>query len=379
MGADAAPQVIRVGFGCFHFKPRLAPGDRFRARDYPKAVARALEESAGIDKVHVHSPEGDLTWEHEVVDRIPTLREAGGPFPRPYFFSVCFNVRIPDRIQAEITPRLMAPLLTSGTEEFRVRLSYGYEMPVAVVQPLSTDTRRDPSDGVMLVREFLSRELSRSQQEAIEFESLGPSPMHADFYLMPSVRPADAHGRFWRISHTEPAYHRYEYGYDARAYDGPSQVVDEFHSAALTEMSLLYRLAQEEWVGLEAWAEIDAAVAELVKSLRKRGPLGSFRRTFLSSRVLADAQLALIEFEGRQLTAGAKLNRDVTKRCREPGLIQELLKEEYDDRPSFPSEATADLLRLMENRRQTDRDMLMLALASVLGGALGAVGGLLAG
>ncbi len=255
-------------------------------------------------------------------------------------------------------------------------------MPVVAVQPLGVDEDADPSRAVVLVREFLAREIARSEQEAVTFDSLGPSPAHSDFYLLPGERPDDESDRFWRIEYSRPAYHRYSYGYDPADFCQPPEVSVAFLLEAMNEFSIFYRLAQEKCIRGDLWTRLDDSVDKLVTLQRKRGLKGMFKRTFLTSGRLGDTQLDLIDFESRQVAVGGQLTRNLAKLYRgEPGLqlARELVEEAHADQYQYPSKEIAELLRMLEHRRLTDRDVLMLALASILGGALGAVGGLLAG
>jgi len=378
MGVQPAPAAIPLAFGCFHFLPILERGDRFDASAYPDAVREALEDSPGIDNVGMSVDEEALGWEAEVPGAPPSLAELGSPFPRMGHSGIRFDVRIPRRMQEDL---LRGDRYGIGTEEFRVHLEYGYEMPVVAVEPLNPREGERPSRAVMLVREFLIREFERSMRSTVTFDWLGPSPAHSDFYLIPSEAPEDCPGRFWLLDHTVRGYRRYRYGYRAEDFNDRSEVVDRFLFEATSELSLYYALAQESCARMEAWDELEEMVTELVGLQRKRGPFAFIRKTLLASRKVSDAQLALIEFRSRDVTAGGELERRCAKLYEQRGFsaAQALVEDRQSDRFEYPTAEIAELLRLIETRRLTDRDVMMLGLASVLGGALGALGGVLAG
>ena len=160
-----------LAFGCFQFPALLDKDDEFDSTRYVAAVARALEESAGIDNVVVHCDEDDA-FKTTMPAPPPSIRESGGPFPLLSFFELAFDLRIPFRLQETLGP---GPVSHVGTETFHVELN-GYEMPVTTVELIDASDAADPSRAVALVREFLEREIERSKQTEIGFEALGPSP-----------------------------------------------------------------------------------------------------------------------------------------------------------------------------------------------------------
>lgn len=376
MGVVPDKPTISLAFGCFHFPPILESGDRFDASAYPGAVREAPEESPGIDNVGMSVDEDALSWVGEVPGPPPPLAEFG-PFPMMGHSRIRFDVRIPRRMQEEL---LSGDLYGIGTEEFRVHLAYGYEMPVVAVEPLNPSEDERPSRAVILVREFLIREFERSTRGAVSFDWLGPSPAHSDFYLVPGEAPEDCLGRFWLQERSVLGYHCYRYGYRAEDFDDAVEVIDRFLFAATSEFSLYYAFAQEACIRIGAWDELEEMVAELVDIQRRRGPVGFFRKTVFASRKISDAQLALIEFRSREVTAGGELDRRFAKlyEQREFAAAQALVEGRRADQFEYPTAEIAELLRLIETRRLTDREVLMLGLASVLGGALGALGGVLA-
>lgn len=65
-------------------------------------------------------------------------------------------------------------------------------MPVAFVWPPQPTAEPSPSDAVVVVREFLRREIAAGGKDALTLQVLGPSPVHADFVLEEGMPTQDS-------------------------------------------------------------------------------------------------------------------------------------------------------------------------------------------
>jgi hypothetical protein len=65
-------------------------------------------------------------------------------------------------------------------------------MPVAFVWPLEPTSEPDASSAVVVVREFLQREIAAGGKTELTFQVLGPSPAHADFVLEEGTTSQDS-------------------------------------------------------------------------------------------------------------------------------------------------------------------------------------------
>jgi hypothetical protein len=182
-------------------------------------------------------------------------------------------------------------------------------MPVAMVELLDTTDVPEPSDGVALIRDFIRQEFDRMPNRGVDLQALGPSPSHADIYLIPASSEETRGRRFSRKHHSRAGYDRYEVLYNQQ--DVPSdRAAQAFLAAALLEVDLFYRIAQVETYRGLRWQELRGDVAALIDSQRRRDLGGRLSKVFRSSRRLNDVFIDLVEFESQSLSYATEVATD---------------------------------------------------------------------
>jgi hypothetical protein len=304
---------------------------------------------------------------------VPKLADADGPFPFTQRGSIKFTLHIPQRLQSELRPWPRSA--STYTELFLVVVKYSFAMPVAMVHPVDPSGEADPSEAVVIVREFLKRELA-SPGSAVTFESLGPTPSHADVYLESTEEIAEDLD-FERASHSLAGYDRFGYNYDASKVSTTSDAAVAFFEAAETELDLYYRIAQSESVNIHAWVRVSNSVAALAAAQRLTGVKGFFTKAVQMHRRLTTAFIELTEFEMDGIAATSEFERDFS-RIYGPGSVR-YLKELVDGmlrtREQHPTAQMSSLLQQFEDRRLTDRELV----TGLIGAAVGAAAALIAG
>jgi hypothetical protein len=171
-----------VGIGCFWFGRKFTDenSEGFSPSEHLKDIKSALESVDNVTNVQV-AGSGSVTahiWgaEDENYNRF---------FPLYVDVVLSFDIFIPYRLQKEF-----ALGRTADTERFRVDINFSGVMPVAYVHYPLKGTRKDnlrrlcPSSGVVAVRKYLASKLS--EHPTVKFDSLGPSPFHAELFLIPA-------------------------------------------------------------------------------------------------------------------------------------------------------------------------------------------------
>ena len=95
-----------------------------------------------------------------------------------------FTIDIPERIQNEIWETGWGRPKNIEARKFRISVHYRGELPVAFVSGVDANLT-NPSDAVVLIRRYLEK--YKPDESAVEFQFLGPSPFHADFYVEEST------------------------------------------------------------------------------------------------------------------------------------------------------------------------------------------------
>ena len=176
------------GVGCFHFGYRKAVPYRFSASDYVSDIKKALSSLSSLSELEVSFFE-ELCEPFDVTDEAPALLKDGDYFPGIMGLTITFTLFIPFRVQSELFPNESVEMQTT-TEIFRVSLRESFHGPSSFVECVGATEKCSPSDSVRLLRVYLKREFEKLTTP-VSFESLGPSPFHADFFLRPGEASLD--------------------------------------------------------------------------------------------------------------------------------------------------------------------------------------------
>ena len=176
-------EQLSFGVGCFHFAPRQMSPENFSRDVFVADLKMSLESINSVKDVSIEGFEwfsgGDASF---VLDgpayMADSIGEGPGLFPHAVTSTIQFEIFIPMRLQRELL-ETSDPM--TNNESFRVTIYYLDYFPVTLVRGVEQHTT-DPSHAVVLVRRFLETEFSNGKELPIDFQSLGPSPFHTNFF-----------------------------------------------------------------------------------------------------------------------------------------------------------------------------------------------------
>jgi hypothetical protein len=359
---DERLSSIAFGVGCFHFAP--AAESHFETLGgYVAALKEVLEGLEFVaDTVLVSY---DDAYEDQPIGVVQAdLQHGEEPYPNVPSGRLMFRVDLPkdqaDAVLGDMHVRV------PGTR-FLVEIIYGYWMPVALVYTLDLEDGADhPSNAVIVIREALSRALSEGE---FDFQCLGPSPFHGDFFLSP-VSGLD-HGDKFALSVTETrGYDRYDFLFDAREFDTASNAYIDLSESLGEELDFYYRVVAGRARQIRASMELDVQVFDAISLYRGRRFRDRVRRIFRGARAIDGAAVALAEYEGTEIREASALQRELTDVYAkdEPAFIREFVEEEINAGTKYPSDPARAMVSLFEARRLSSREATALIVAAVLGG-----------
>ncbi len=196
--------VGAFGVGCFHFGyKQIMLADKLDIESYVAGVRDFLSAYPNIEEVEIPSfqylcyaseyvfePRGPDSGGDPGTAEFLNLHHIADPIVSdcepviPSDWQIDFTVHIPDRVQEELWREYRRHPFQKGVQKYRVSLVYENYLPVVFVFG-ENGTPRDPSYLIILIREYLKR-FAPSESE-IEFQVLGPSPFHADFFVSSSL------------------------------------------------------------------------------------------------------------------------------------------------------------------------------------------------
>ena len=357
-------------FGSFHFAPDVSESQEVTQAEFFDSVRRSLGGIEGVSAVDIDI---DNVLDESPVKLDPLAEDPGAAYVGPHwgFANINFDLTIPVSLQREIDKFARYENLS---EHFCVQLAYGWQVPVSCVEVVS-DSELDPTTGARVVYLYLKREVERSA-ERLTFACIPPIFTHAAFFLFPSDKSAGDQ-LFWRKSYTRPAYHRFEYYFNASELRSPAR---PFFFELQSEVDLYFRSKDNARGELNAWFAIQESVDDLTdpgNSQRRRfTPLRGIRR---GARIRETA-ISLTRFAAQRQLARSQLERQAhsTYAGGTSHFARELIEDELDDYPDFPIEQFSQLVQMLESGRVVEVQIIVALVASLVGAAIGAGATLLA-
>ena len=357
------------GIGCFHFAPIVTVPCRFEIQEHVQEIQRFLDSLETVERRSVLGETGSI----ELTEQ-PTTMDTGGFFPGQHLMLVEFTVRIPNRVQTQIMKSVRGQdydYSGIGTERFKITIRYYFHGPFTVVECLeaSENSVEGPSDAVIIVREYLKDKVDEFGAE-LRFETVGPSPFHADFY----VYVADSNKSF-RVDH-QPSY-----GYDRVSIQvGPElfkNVTLWIQETMGHDFSFFYSLSRIRAQRMEAWESIETAWSK-VKSILDQKSVMSRVRDSLGGRTSTDELIRdIIDFRAvevfeRQQAESQRLQLSRSGAC--PDFLKQSVKEGFDETFSrYPTSEMLSLAAFCETKSAKRSDRRALLYAAVAGGIVGSL------
>ncbi len=365
-----APAAIALTFGSFYFAPDVDQPQEMTQSEFFDGVRRCLRGIDGVSNlvIDLDGPDDDPSVEIVPTDTAPEDEYLG---PHWGFAKISFDLAIPAAVQTGVDPLARFGHLA---ERFRVQLGYGWTMPVSCVEVISDAIPRVTA-AARVVYLYLKREVERSA-ERLSFGCIPPIFTHAEFFLYPAQK-ADADQQFWVKGHTQPAYHRYEYYFDA---DATTEPAVEFFWAIEREIDLYFRSEDASRSEIQGWDKISSSIEDLTDANvtgRRRFPA---LRVVRRGTQIRDAAISLTRFAAQRQLVASELDRQAraTYSGGTVALAQELLDQELADRVDYPIEQFSQLVRMFESGRVVELQIAVAIFAALIGAVIGAIATLLA-
>lgn len=364
---------ISFGIGCFHFSPREISSENFSGDDFIGKLRESLESINNIKEIMIDGFKwfsgGDFVGKHPIYD-CKNIQDGPGLFPHAINSRVQFEIFIPTRIQKEL---LDDSYRDTKNENFQITINYLDHFPVAVVRGLD-QTIMQPSNSVVLIRRFLEKELGEQKNLPVEFQSLGPSPFHADFFLRMEIlnNPEKIEEISCEKIHLP--------GYDdiiihTKEKEGSlDNLKDKAIERLLSELSYFYFLVQSNNLNQHIWVEVEESVENLKQSLSDKRLLSRAinvikTRNHLDSAFLniADLEMGMLDIKQKYL----RWKKEIAT-LHDQIFLEDYLESEVMSGMEFPTNHMLQIVQLCESRRTISAQNTAVLLSAILGGILGA-------
>lgn len=282
---DEREIITSFGVGCFHFGQRqVSPVEEFDTKMYVDEVRAYLSHYTNIESISTKDLRYTKFWDadDEEYDNENgwLLNDSDGIRPWPVDWSFEFVIQIPERIQEQILLEFSSAALE--TNRFRISIRYEGGLPVAFIRgdrPLSK-----PSNAVILIGEYLKR--NGPKDSPIDFQLLGPSPFHAEFYVLRSE---------------EEGFERdHRPGYDHVCFTTSKSVqsfYDDIEPELAQELGHFYGAIQRRNLFANWWGDFSVQIGKDIEALKQPRSLVRRMLDFVRPPEFNDRALELIEYE----------------------------------------------------------------------------------
>lgn len=362
---------LSFGVGCFHFKYLAQPPFEIKGADYLAEIKKSLQSITNISNLDLSISQSFEDTEHSKDDDSEYVDEGFDYFPYlPFGDSISFDIYIPNRIQLEILSDLQINL---DTENFRVTIIYGSELPTTIIELLNAPNEMSPSLAVMIVREFLNSQLKKNDS-LIELIILGPSPFHADFYIYPNGK-LETEEKIKPIITKSKGYDKIVFEYNEKKFNELDQVRKLVHNSLIDHLGIFYLLQNGDLKRFHKWTTINMLVDKLIQFNKTKGLKYLWHRITKVYTLIEDITILIADFELYDIEYQTQITDELRYSTRD-GIKNNLVDYIFELKKEIKRYSTSQLreiLSLIENRRSKKTENLIALIASILGGIIGSI------
>lgn len=365
------------GIGCFHFGVKQEPPFALSGQKYIDELTKFLDSVPSVESTSTFFDEDfeKASLKALAGEEILSIMEGGDYFPAPLFGIISFVVRIPYRVQSFLIDT-QEKFLDTYTEVFGVQIRYTYHWPVAFVSPINPTGPSDPATGVRVVREFLCQEFAKVDSKWIRFEYLGPSPYHIRCYIAPySNKDGETQAKVSSIRQHSREYDQIDFLYDSEAFDDLYEVEEHIFIEIEDEISFFYRLAQLHRRRSLEWNDIRVSLTKLIDLQKNSGWKSHLNRMLKSQTAISRIFIDIADFESRDMGLES-FTRDEYEALfisEVSAVIKYDVDKEIKNKIQYPTQEISRLVQFFEDRRNGSVETLVVIVAAILGGVVGAL------
>jgi hypothetical protein len=359
--------MLHFGIGCYAFE--LAADVAEPEAAWASTVESALNALPSVDAVRVGAGSFVSGDEPDEPFEFATTRRLWF-HPQPGPGVVSFRIKIPERLQRDLVPWREVEC----GENFRVQTIYSVHGPSTIVVCLDASATGGNA-AVVVVREFLLKHLSGSH--GVHLTNLGPSPFHTDC----SVEGGSASGFEAEIVERPRGYARHAFRYEAATHASDEEAAIALHGYLSDELGTFYRLVRYRNRRLARAVQVANKAEALIEIHRATGARNNLKRLFGTGRSARNLGLDVLSAEFATARDEERSTAMIERiyRGQYGGPFRSYLSSEATETfPAYLQNAKA-VVNLLEGGRTKELEVAIVAAATLLGGAAGAVAALVSG
>jgi len=356
------------GVGCFHFGIKKNPPYNYSIERYIKELKKLLKTISSIKNIKItHFGQTNKKKIEKIQKNFPEIDKGDGYFPHIDSLSIEFEVHIPQRIQEEISGRNF-----EKTENFAISINYNFDFPTTIIEATSPLPNENFSSSVVIVREFLRNEIKKIGSNFIKFECLGPSPIHANFFIKPKKLKKN---QKIKIEITKKlSYNKIVIFYNQAeiSFKEAKKIV---YFKINIQADFFYYLASVRARLIHKWVTISSLVDNYTTKINKKTFSGFWSQLFFPNKEINNITMLLAEFEMDEIHTKDLIRerKDHIFFDEQENILQDSCEEEIKNYYCYPTKQIKELLSLFYNQSSRIFDNFIVITAAIIGGAIGAL------
>lgn len=245
-------EFVDYGIGCFGFFPKREVPFKLSEKDFCADIRNYLDSIPAISNIEIScsNPDNQITIKRP---RRGFSEDLTFP-PFSHSIKISFRLYIPARVQEELFPSHRA--LKVSSENFLIHIQPEFYSSVTFIEPIASKGSSRPSDSIVIVREYL-RKHAPKDNILVQFDCLGPSPLHAKFHLIPKKKKSKVEDNVLSVKRFEiKGYDKIFILYTPEYFQNIEQVKMKFISCAADELSVFYAIKMKSLKSIQLWSEI---------------------------------------------------------------------------------------------------------------------------
>jgi hypothetical protein len=363
------------GIGCFHFSIKNGDSKTISIKDYIEEVTRTLESLTTVTEVRCSYDESTSNLEIDISSPNPRLKDSDDCYPQILFFDLSFCIYIPSRIQANLI-ETHEEYIDTGSENFRVRILHDWHGPLSYVEPIGAGLDSKPSTGVQVVRNYLRREIEKVETFLIP-DFLGPSPFHADIYLVFDKNKVQSSENIFeaQINHN-PGYDQIIFSCSADEFTSEEQALEELYEKLTQEIAFFYYLNLKESRKMHRWHEIQETLHSILSFEDESSKKSIKDRFHLKPKLFRKAFKNIGLLKGKNIFDKSTIEQNYNSiylSDKHQTYLKTFIDQEISEHLTYPIEETSELLRYFDQKTSKAFELTTLIISSILGGIVGSI------
>lgn len=363
------------GVGCFHFSIKNDINQEISIGTYINEITKTLQKLTAASDVTVSF---DQSFKHERIDTTPPnpkINNGDHCHPAIPFLNLAFKLYIPSRIQADLI-QVPERNLNTGTENFKITMRHEWHGPVSYVECLNAKEKSRPSTAIQVVREYLKQEITKLET-FLEYDFLGPSPFHANFYLneidTETIKRPDEPAYVLKETKT-PGYNTLDFQYNPNNFQSESEALEELQETLADELSFFYELNKDSYCCLKKWMEIQETTHSILDYEENKNSKNMTKRFFEKPKLFRKAFKDIGLFKGHLIFLKGQIERNyasIYKSGKRDTYLKAYIDQELSEHSAYPLDETSELIKYFDQKSSKTIELLTILSAGILGGIVG--------